>query len=129
MDWLELLYKILEVCLIPLLGVATTFLIKWLNTKKEEILIKIDNEIADKYVAMLFETVSTCVSATTQTYVDALKKEGKFDAEAQKIAFEKTYEAVLSTLTDEAKEYLAALYGDLQSFLIARIEAEVKAQK
>ena len=129
MDWLELLYKILEVCLIPLLGVATTFLIKWLNTKKEEILIKIDNEIADKYVAMLFETISTCVSATTQTYVDALKKEGKFDAEAQKIAFEKTYEAVLSTLTDEAKEYLAALYGDLQSFLIARIEAEVKAQK
>jgi hypothetical protein len=129
MDWLELLYKILEVCLIPLLGVATTFLIKWLNTKKEEILIKIDNEIADKYVAMLFETISTCVSATTQTYVDALKKEGKFDAEAQKIAFEKTYEAVLSTLTDEAKEYLAALYGDLQSFLTARIEAEVKAQK
>lgn len=129
MDWLELLYKILEVCLIPLLGVATTFLIKWLNTKKEEVLMKIDNEMADKYVAMLFETIATCVSATTQTYVDALKKEGKFDAEAQKIAFEKTYAAVLSTLTDEAKEYLAALYGDLQSFLTARIEAEVKAQK
>jgi hypothetical protein len=129
MDWLELLYKILEVCLIPLLGIATTFLIKWLNTKKEEVLMKIDNEMADKYVAMVFETIATCVSATTQTYVDALKKEGKFDAEAQKIAFEKTYKAVLSTLTDEAKEYLAALYGDLQSFLTARIEAEVKAQK
>jgi hypothetical protein len=129
MDWLELLYKVLEVCLIPLLGVATTYLIKWLNAKKDEVLIKIDNDMADKYIAMLFETISTCVSATTQTYVDALKKEGKFDAEAQKIAFDKTYKAVLSTLTEEAKEYLTAMYGDLQSFLTAHIEAEVKAQK
>lgn len=129
MDWLELLYKILEVCLIPLLGVATTFFIKWLRAKEEEVLVKTENEIADKYVAMLFDTIATCVSATTQTYVDALKKEGKFDAEAQKKAFEKTYEAVIASLTDEAKVYLTTIYGDLSSFLMVRIEAEVKAQK
>lgn len=129
MDWLELLYKILEVCLIPLLGVATTFFIKWLRAKEEEVLVKTENEIADKYVAMLFDTIATCVSATTQTYVDALKKEGKFDAEAQKKAFEQTYEAVIASLTDEAKVYLTTIYGDLSSFLMVRIEAEVKAQK
>lgn len=129
MDWLEILYKILEVCLIPLLGVATTFFIKWLKAKQEEVLVKIDNDIADKYVAMLFDTISTCVSATTQTYVEALKKEGKFDAEAQKKAFEQTYEAVITSLTEEAKLYLTTIYGDLSSFLMVRIEAEVKAQK
>lgn len=129
MDWLEMLYKILEVCLIPLLGVATTFFIKWLKAKEEEVLVKIDNDTADKYVAMLFDTISTCVSATTQTYVEALKKEGKFDAEAQKKAFEQTYEAVIASLTEEAKVYLTTIYGDLSSFLMVRIEAEVKAQK
>lgn len=129
MDWLEILYKILEVCLIPLLGVATTFFIKWLKAKEEEVLVKIDNDTADKYVAMLFDTISTCVSATTQTYVEALKKEGKFDAEAQKKAFEQTYEAVIASLTEEAKVYLTTIYGDLSSFLMVRIEAEVKAQK
>lgn len=129
MDWLEVLYKILEVCLIPLLGVATTFFIKWLKAKEEEVLVKIDNDTADKYIAMLFDTISTCVSATTQTYVEALKKEGKFDAEAQKKAFEQTYEAVIASLTEEAKVYLTTIYGDLSSFLMVRIEAEVKAQK
>ena len=129
MYWLEILYKILEVCLIPLLGVATTFFIKWLKAKEEEVLVKIDNDTADKYVAMLFDTISTCVSATTQTYVEALKKEGKFDAEAQKKAFEQTYEAVIASLTEEAKVYLTTIYGDLSSFLMVRIEAEVKAQK
>ena len=129
MYWLEILYKILEVCLIPLLGVATTFFIKWLKAKEEEVLVKIDNDTADKYVAMLFDTISTCVSATTQTYVEALKKEGKFDAEAKKKAFEQTYEAVIASLTEEAKVYLTTIYGDLSSFLMVRIEAEVKAQK
>lgn len=129
MDWLELVYKILEVCLIPLLGVVTAFFIKWLKAKEEEVLVKIDNDTADKYVAMLFDTISTCVSATTQTYVEALKKEGKFDAEAQKKAFEQTYEAVIASLTEEAKVYLTTIYGDLSTFLMVRIEAEVKAQK
>lgn len=129
MDWLELLYQVLELCVIPLLGLATAYFIKWMNAKKEETLIKIDNDMADKYVAMLFDTITTCVSATTQTYVETLKKEGKFDAEAQKAAFEQTYNAVIATLTDEAKIYLTSIYGDLNAFLKVRIEAEVKAQK
>jgi hypothetical protein len=119
----------LELCVIPLLGLATAYFIKWINAKKEETLVKIDNDMADKYVAMLFDTITTCVSATTQTYVETLKKEGKFDAEAQKAAFEQTYNAVIATLTDEAKIYLTSIYGDLNAFLKVRIEAEVKAQK
>jgi hypothetical protein len=127
MDWLEIVNKIFDLCIIPLFGLGTAYFIAWLKTKRDEALIKIDNDTADKYVAMLFDTVATCVSATTQTYVDALKKQGKFDAEAQKVAFKLTYDAVIATLTDEAKEYLVAAYGDLTAFLTARIEAEVKA--
>ena len=36
---------------------------------------------------MLSETITKCVVATNQTYVETLKKQGKFDKEAQKIAF------------------------------------------
>jgi len=31
MDWLELLYKFLELCIVPLLGLATAYFIKWMN--------------------------------------------------------------------------------------------------
>jgi hypothetical protein len=129
MNWLEILSKVFELCIIPLLGVGTLYLVKWLAAKRDEVLVKIDNDTADKYVAMLFDTIATCVSATTQTYVESLKKSGQFDAAAQKAAFELTYAAVLATLTEEAKMYLTSLYGDLNAFLTARIEAEVKAQK
>lgn len=129
MDWLELLQQIFEVCLIPALGILTAFFIKWLRAKEIEVLDKIDNDTADKYVALLFDTISVCVSATTQTYVDALKKQGKFDADAQKVAFQMTLEAVMSVLTEEAKIYLTNIYGDLSAFIASKIEAEVKAQK
>jgi hypothetical protein len=73
MEWLDLLYDVLKICVIPMLGVLTHYVIKWLNAKEIEVLDRIDNETADKYVAMLFDTISTCVSATTQTYVESLK--------------------------------------------------------
>lgn len=129
MDWLEIVYDILKVCVIPMLSILTVYAIKWLNAKEIEILNKVDNDQADKYIAMLFETVRDCVSATTQTYVDSLKKQGKFDAEAQKTAFNMTLNAVLAVLTEDAKNYLTTIYGDLNACLTTRIEAEVKAQK
>lgn len=129
MDWLELLYKIADVCLIPLLGLLTAYFIKWLKVKEAEINNKIDNETAQKYVSMVAQTITDCVIATNQTYVESLKAQGSFNEEAQKIAFQKTYDAVMAVLSEDAKDYLAALYGDATAYLTARIEAEVNLQK
>ena len=129
MDWLELLYKIAEVCLIPLLGVLTAFFIKWLKAKEAELLVKVENDAADKYIAMVTQTITDCVIATNQTYVETLKKQGSFDTEAQKIAFQKTLDAVIAVLSDDAKAYLSELYGDATAYLTTRIEAEVNLQK
>ena len=129
MNWLEILEEVCKVCLIPLLGALTGYAIKYLRTKEEVAIAACESELGDKYIAMFFDTVSSCVSATTQTYVDSLKASGSFGADAQKIAFEKTFQAVKASLTEDAKEYLATIYGDLDVFLTAKIEAEVKAQK
>ena len=40
------------------------------------------NELLSKYIEMLSNTICECVIATNQTYVDSLKKQGKFDVEA-----------------------------------------------
>lgn len=125
----EMLYDILKLCIVPLLGVLTAYLVKWLNAKEKEILDKVENNTGDKYVAMLFDTIEICVRATTQTYVDSLKKQNAFDAAAQKVAFQMTYDAVTAVLTDEARTYLTSIYGDLNAFITTKIEAEVKAQK
>jgi CMP-2-keto-3-deoxyoctulosonic acid synthetase len=89
----------------------------------------VENDTADKYIAMIAATVEECVVATNQTYVEALKKEGKFDAEAQKAAFEKTLAAVLSILSDDAKDYIVNVTGDLSVYLTNLIEASVSRNK
>jgi len=126
---LELLFQIFELCIIPLLAVLTGYLVQWIKAKTAEATEKNQQDVFDKYITMLGETIAKCVSATNQTYVDALKKAGSFDAEAQKHAFEMTLNAVMNVLGKDAIEYLTAIYGDLTSYLTTLIEAEVKAQK
>ena len=129
MDYTELITTIFQVCIIPLLGVLTTFLVKWLQIKSSELQIKMDNNVADKYMDMLTNTITECVLATNQTYVETLKQQNKFDLEAQKIAFDKTSEAVMAILTEDAKKYLESAVGDLELFIKQKIEAEVNLNK
>ena len=129
MDWLNLLYQIFEVCIIPLLGVLVAFGVNALRAKVAELNAKQENELIAKYTAMLSETVIECVLATKQTYVDSLKASGSFDAEAQKRAFELSKDAVLTVLNDEAKDYLSNIYGDLETKIKNLIEAEVNKTK
>lgn len=126
---LELLFQIFELCIVPLLAVLTGYLVQWIKAKTAEATEKNQKDVFDKYIAMLGETIAKCVSATNQTYVDALKQAGSFDAEAQKHAFDMTLTAVMSVLGKDAIEYLTAIYGDLTGYLTTLIEAEVKAQK
>lgn len=129
MEWLPLLYQILEVCVIPLLGILTAYVVKYINAKSAEIQNKVNNDTADKYIAMLDDTISACVIATTQTYVEALKKDNAFTKEAQIEAFNLTFNAVMTVLTDDAKKYLSEIYGDLTTYITNKIEAEVNISK
>ena len=121
--------EIIEVCLIPLLGVLVTYLVKYINTKSKELEASTDNELAKKYISLLSTTITNCVIATNQTYVETLKKQGKFDAEAQKEAFNMTLNAIMALLTDEAKQYLSEIYGDLNTYITNQIEATVNQNK
>lgn len=129
MEWLTLLADIFEVCIIPLLAVLTTYIVKYVQVKSAEITANTDNALVDKYTIMLAETISTCVLATNQTYVEALKKQGSFGIEEQKIAFDKTLNAVMTILSEEAKDYLSEAFGDLNAYVTSQIEATVNSNK
>lgn len=128
-DWLEILYKVFEVAIIPLLGAATLYLITFIDAKKKELKDKAKSETTKKYIEMLDDTIINCVIATNQTYVDALKKAGSFDAEAQKQAFKLTYDAVMAILTDEAQVYLNEAIKDLNAYITNKIESGVVTVK
>lgn len=129
MNTMELLQQIFEVCLFPLLGILTTFLILFINKKSQELKATTDNELYHKYIDMLKQTVVNCVIATNQTYVDSLKRQGKFDLEAQKEAFNRTYSQVMLILADDAKIYLESAVGDLNAYVTNMIETQVKLNR
>lgn len=129
MDWMLVLQQVFQICIFPLLGALTIWIISLIKVKKKEILENNDNKLLAKYLDMLDNTITSCVLATNQTYVESLKAQGRFDLEAQKIAFEKTYNAVLDILADDAYEYLVVAVGDLQGYITSKIEANVNMSK
>lgn len=128
-NWLDLLYKLFDIAIIPILAAATMYVVSLIKAKKEEVLEKTKNERIKKYINMLDTTITDCVLATNQTYVKAIKEKGTFDAEAQKHAFQLTYDTVMAILTDDAKEYLTEATNDLNTYITNKIEAQVIALK
>lgn len=129
MDWLNFANEAVQVLLpVAALALATTitFYVGKLIKAGQD---KSENEKVDKYLDMLNTTITNAVLATTQTYVEALKGKNAFDKDAQQQAFDMTYNAVMSVLSDEAKKYLAEAVGDLRVYVTNQIEATVKITK
>ena len=129
MDWTNVLSQIFELLIYPVLTISGIYLTYLISVKIKELKQKTNDETVKKYLDMLDITIQNAVLATTQTYVDSLKKQGKFDMEAQKIAFKQTYDAVMAVLTDEAIKYITSSVGDLETYVVTKIEADVKLCK
>ena len=129
MDFVTLVPVIFQMVLIPLLAILTKYITTWVQIKIDELTESKNNATFTKYMNLLQSTVIDCVIATNQTYVESLKLQGKFDVEAQKIAFQKTYDAVMLILTEDAVKYLNEALGDLDAYVNTLIEAQVNLQK
>ena len=116
-------------CLCLVLTALTGYFIAYINKKKKALQQEMNNEMVTKYSNMLEKTITDCVQATNQTYVEALKKKNAFTPEAQKEAFNKTLEAVMSILTDDCIKYLNTITTDVNAYIYNKIEADVNLVK
>lgn len=129
MDWNEILTILFKVCVIPLMGVVGTYVVALIKSKTAEIQKKTNNELLKQCIETLEMTVINAVIATNQTYVGALKGENAFTVDAQKEAFNKTYVAVMNSLTEDTKKGLEQVTADLTSYVTELIEAKVSELK
>lgn len=128
-NWLEILEKIFELAVFPAISAAALYFITWIKAKKQDLEKKAKDETTKKYLNILEQAIVESVLTTNQTYVETLKKEGSFDLEAQKKAFQKTYDSVLAVLTDEAQVYLNETIKDLGAYITNKIEAQISMTK
>ena len=125
----DIVTSIFEMIIIPLLSLISVYIIRWVNTKTNTLKEEADNAYINKYLTMLDKTITSTVIAVNQTYVDELKKLGTFDAAAQKVAFQKVFDTVTSSLSEEAEYYLSEVITDLNVYITNKIEETVNVCK
>ena len=89
----------------------------------------INSRFAQNCLQNAANAVVSAVQYVNQTYVDALKEQDKFDADAQRIAYDRALAAAKKALTQETITFIKETFGDLDSYLKPMIEAQVRSQK
>lgn len=107
---------------LPLITLGGTKLIQYLNQK-------IKDEKTRNILTGITQIVERAVRSVFQTYVEALKKSGTFDKEAQANALSLAKAEVLKELNDDAIDFIKANFGDLPNFITNQIEATINLLK
>lgn len=119
---LNIISVVVTAVILPLISYAGARLIAWLNAK-------IKDENAKQQLTVATDIVTNAVRSVFQTYVEALKKNGTFDKESQKVALIKAKNEALAQMTDEIKEYITKNYGDLETWIVTQIESTINILK
>ena len=125
----DTILEILQAVLIAVIPIIAGYLVNLLKKKADEAAVKSGNATASFLIKEIADAISTAVTYVSQTYVDALKNSGQFTLENQKEAFQKAMDMAMEILSQEARDFIRKMYGNLTNYLTARIEAEVRLQK
>lgn len=125
----DILIDVFSIILTAILSALTVYLITYIKYKTFEIKNKIKDENIVKQINIAETLIETSVAAVAQTFVDDLKKNGKFDRSAQSEAFEMSKQKILASLPESAKSALCELYGDMEKYIDCRIEYYVRKNK
>lgn len=114
-----------EIFIKIIVGLAVA-LLSWLG---ERIIVlinsKIKNDKIARYLSNATLVVTDAVKATQQEIVDTLKKEGKFDLEAQSVALETTKSKIRQNLTEQTKAFIEENYGNFEMWMETAIHSEL----
>ena len=125
----EVLMNVIYVIIIGVLPILTKMVVSYIGAKKEDI----DDSIYDSALKTVIDSsitlVQNVVDTVSQTYVDALKKEKKFDEESQKKAFQMALDKVKSMLTDYSVSVLQSTYKDVDKWIEVQIESYINMKK
>ncbi len=119
---LTIISTIVTAVVIPLITLLGKKLIAWIGAK-------LKNETAAGNLIKATGIVTSAVQSILQTYVEALKKDGNFDKEAQAKAFAMCKSVIAEQLTDDIKNFLNEAYGDFELWINTQIEATLNTLK
>jgi hypothetical protein len=121
--------NILYLIIIAAVGLLSKQVIKYLESKRESLNTSSDIEVFTNTLDDALKIVQDVVDTVSQTYVNSLKAEGKFDSESQKTAFNTALDTAKKLISASAQKLLEDAYGDLDSWLTVQIESYILSKK
>lgn len=126
---------LLNLIYIVITGTAVTiakYVVSLVNKKINEIQISTEikeYEKLNQYIDSAQEAISNAVLTVTQTYVETLKKNQKFDEAAQIEAKDRAVAIAKDLITEECRNAIIVVYADFDEFLDSAIESLVQLNK
>lgn len=121
----DIIYLIITGIMPLLIMYAMTFL----RVKIKEYQKNLDNDQLNRYIDAATDAITKAVISVNQTYVDTLKRQGKFDAEAQAKAKQMAIDKAKELITADSKTAINTLYNDFEAYLNDAIEELVRENK
>ena len=115
--------------LIPLLITIITICICTMTSKVAKSAAESAPSKYSQIIYGLENIVNKAVITTNQTFVNELKKQGKFDKEAIEEAYRRTYESIVASLSQSFFEYIDRETIDIDVLLRNMIETSVNWNK
>ena len=122
MNWSEVVISVVSIIVTATASWGVTELTRLINSK-------IKDANAKEMLSSAVTTVSDVVKQVYQTYVEALKGQNAFTAEAQKEALAKALETIEAVLPEKVKAYLTDNFGNMEAWLTTQIEAAIYSLK
>lgn len=111
-------------------GILVTGLVSWLVVVVTNFFnTKIKDKKAAKWATDIFTIVTNAVQSVFQSFVDTLKKQQKFDKQAQEEAKQKAYTIIMTQLTPELQKYIQDNFGDMKEYIMNMIESAIYTLK
>ena len=120
--FISIISVVVTTVVLPLITIGGTKLIQLINQK-------IKDDRTRTILTGLTTIVERAVRSVTQTYVDTLKKNGKFDQEAQLVALSLAKDEVLRELNTERRIFIETNYGSINDFVTTQIESTINLIK
>ena len=115
--------------LIPLLVTIITICICMMTSKVAKDTARLAPSKYSEIIYALENIVNKAVITTNQTFVNELKKQGKFGKEAMQEAYSKTFNSIAESLSQSFFEYIDEEAIDIDTLLKNMIETSVNWNK
>lgn len=129
MTFKEFIQQLMYLVITGILPFVTVYFANYVKSIIQKNSEKAENEQLQSLISYAGEAISVAVMTVSQTYVDAMKKQGKFDAEAQAIAKQMAIDKSKELISKEMKSAIETVYTNFDAYLDNYIETIVRESK